>query len=48
VQGRNADLTLVEKVLGWEPEVSLEDGMARTYEWINAMVEKDKKKTPKI
>jgi GDP-D-mannose 3',5'-epimerase len=34
VRGRNSDNTLLRKVLGWEPEVSLEDGLARTYRWI--------------
>ena len=34
VRGRNSDNTLCRKVLGWEPQVTLEDGMARTYEWI--------------
>ena len=34
VRGRNADLTLMKKTLGWEPEVSLEEGLARTYTWI--------------
>ncbi len=34
VRGRNADLTLVKNVLHWEPKVSLEDGMAKTYKWI--------------
>ena len=33
VRGRNADLTLVKKVLGWEPQVSLEEGLKRTYDW---------------
>ncbi|MBA7506273.1 GDP-L-fucose synthase [subsurface metagenome] len=42
VKGRNADLTLVKRVLGWEPQISLEVGMARTYRWIKMMVEKDK------
>ena len=42
VRGRNADLTLVKRVLGWEPQVSLEEGMEKTYLWIKMMVEKDK------
>ena len=34
VRGRNADLTLVKKVLNWQPEVTLEEGLANTYRWI--------------
>jgi dTDP-glucose 4,6-dehydratase len=30
---RKPDLTLARSVLGWEPEVTLEDGLARTTEW---------------
>jgi nucleoside-diphosphate-sugar epimerase len=33
VRGRNADITLVKKEVGWEPKVSLEEGLRRTYEW---------------
>ena len=33
VRGRNADITLVRKEVGWEPKTSLEEGMRRTYEW---------------
>ncbi|HEX7363967.1 MAG TPA: NAD-dependent epimerase/dehydratase family protein [Dehalococcoidia bacterium] len=33
VRGRNADITLVKKEVGWEPKVSLEEGLKRTYEW---------------
>jgi len=43
VRGRNADLTLVKKVLGWEPKVSLEEGLGKTYRWIDMLVEKDRK-----
>jgi len=34
VRGRNADITLARKVLGWEPKITLEEGMVRTYRWI--------------
>jgi GDP-D-mannose 3',5'-epimerase len=38
VRGRNSDNTLIQSVLGWEPQVSLEEGMARTYQWIEQQV----------
>src|SRR6266446_3450627 len=34
VRGRNSDNTRLRQVLGWEPEISLEEGLARTYVWI--------------
>lgn len=34
VRGRNSDNTLLRQVLGWEPEISLEEGLQRTYQWI--------------
>jgi len=42
VRGRNADLTLVKKVLSWEPKVSLEEGLERNYSWIEKMVKGSK------
>lgn len=38
VRGRNSDNTRLREVLGWEPEISLEDGLKRTYDWIEAEV----------
>jgi nucleoside-diphosphate-sugar epimerase len=38
VRGRNSDNTRLRDVLGWEPQISLEDGLGRTYEWIEARV----------
>ena len=38
VRGRNSDNTRLEQVLGWTPEISLEEGLARTYRWIEAQV----------
>jgi nucleoside-diphosphate-sugar epimerase len=34
VRGRNSDNTRLREVLGWEPQISLEEGLARTYAWI--------------
>jgi GDP-D-mannose 3', 5'-epimerase len=38
VRGRNSDNTRLREVLGWEPQLSLEDGLARTYAWIESQV----------
>lgn len=38
VRGRNSDNTRLRQVLGWEPQVSLETGIARTYEWVEPLV----------
>ena len=38
VRGRNSDNTRLREVLGWEPEISLEEGLAPTYRWIEEQV----------
>ena len=40
VRGRNSDNTRLRQVLHWEPSVSLEDGLAVTYEWIAGQLAK--------
>ncbi|MGC2321725.1 MAG: NAD-dependent dehydratase, partial [Terriglobales bacterium] len=40
VRGRNSDNSRLRQVLGWEPAISLEDGLARTYRWIEEQVRK--------
>ena len=39
VRGRNSDNTRLREVLGWEPGISLEVGLARTYQWIWGQVQ---------
>lgn len=34
VRGRNSDNTLIRKTLGWEPSISLREGLEKTYRWI--------------
>lgn len=38
VRGRNSDNTRLREVLHWEPEISLEQGLALTYSWIEQQV----------
>ena len=38
VRGRNSDNTLLRDALCWEPQVSLETGLAVTYRWIEEQV----------
>lgn len=40
VRGRNSDNDRLRQVLNWEPLVSLEEGLAITYEWISGELEK--------
>lgn len=34
VRGRNSDNTKLRQVLGWEPQIRLEEGLRLTYQWI--------------
>ena len=34
VNGRNSDNTLIKKLLQWEPNISLQSGLEKTYAWI--------------
>jgi nucleoside-diphosphate-sugar epimerase len=38
VRGRNSDNTRLRQVLGWEPGIDLEEGLAPTYRWIEEQV----------
>ena len=38
VRGRNSDNRLIREKLNWDYEQSLEDGIAKTYDWINSQI----------
>jgi len=38
VNGRNSDNTKIQQYLGWEPNIRLRDGMAKTYDWIGSQM----------
>jgi GDP-D-mannose 3',5'-epimerase len=40
VRGRNSDNTLLNRVLGWEPAITLEHGLTTTYRWIEEELRK--------
>jgi GDP-D-mannose 3',5'-epimerase len=37
-RGRNSDNTLIKEKLGWAPSISLKDGMAKMYPWVEEQV----------
>jgi GDP-D-mannose 3', 5'-epimerase len=45
VRGRNSDNTRLREVLRWEPQISLELGLARTYAWILSQVQQSMSQT---
>jgi nucleoside-diphosphate-sugar epimerase len=42
VRGRNSNNNLIRKELGWDYSLSLEEGIGKTYEWINAQLSNKK------
>ena len=40
VRGRSSDNTLIERLLNWSPNISLIEGMEKTYQWIYDQIEK--------
>lgn len=45
VRGRNSDNRLIKKTLDWEPTKSLEEGMKKTYAWIEQQVNAAREKS---
>ena len=42
VRGRNSDNTRLRRVLSWEPQMTLEEGLKRTYRWIEEQLKQKK------
>ncbi len=40
VRGRNSDNTMIRDRLGWEPSITLADGLAQTYAWVYDQVKR--------
>ena len=38
VRGRNSDNTRLRQILNWEPRITLEEGLRRTYNWIESQL----------
>ena len=45
VRGRNADIGLTRKILGWKPQTTLEKGLEKTYKWIEMKCNEERKTT---
>merc|ERR1719460_1594743 len=43
VRGRNSNNDLIREKLGWEPSISIVDGLRKTYFWIKEEVEKERR-----
>jgi nucleoside-diphosphate-sugar epimerase len=41
VRGRNADLAIAKRVLNWKVKVPLEEGLAKTYWWIEKEISRE-------
>lgn len=39
-KARSADYSKAKKILGWEPKVSLEEGLKQQYDWVKSQIEK--------
>ena len=42
VRGRNSDNSLIMEKLGWQPSISLLEGLTKTYSWIEGELKEGK------
>jgi nucleoside-diphosphate-sugar epimerase len=45
VRGRNSDNTEIQRLLGWQPSISLEQGLEQTYRWVYDEISEAKRTT---
>lgn len=48
VRGRNSDNSLLETVLGWEPKITLKEGIEQTYQWIWSELNRQQRSNPPV
>jgi nucleoside-diphosphate-sugar epimerase len=48
VRGRNSDNTKLRQVLQWEPQITLEEGLGRTYAWIRQQLVRSGRVKPSL
>ena len=48
VRGRSSDNTLIKSLYNWEPQISLEVGMEKTYHWIHGQLVKTGRIPPQM
>ena len=41
VRGRNSNNDLIREAIGWDYQLTLEEGLSKTYAWINEQVKKE-------
>jgi len=41
VRGRNSDNTMIRDIYGWEPSISLQEGLEKTYAWVDEQVKRE-------
>jgi GDP-D-mannose 3', 5'-epimerase len=48
VAGRNSDNTMIQRILRWEPSITLKEGIAKTYRWIEQQYRDRKAGAPTV